>query len=286
MKKRNDLFLARFLLLSGLIAGISSFSYADENNNNNNEEKKEDLITTRSIVSIGLTRQNYTGEYRETTKDKFKVGNAKDDGTWETIDIDHSYGANISYAFELQFNIFRILNPYLGFEVSLGSPFTKQHDYIDDEWLGVAKKYLNDEVAEDVCKAFSLTGNIADVKLKAGNSFKVIKNVLDVNVYGMFGIGTTGYLSKHMPKTDYTEGSSEEAVPFAFGASYGYVYGIGIDLILVKHLLIGAYVEDRKMIDNIVHPKDEEDNYAIMFSQGGIKNYSNRTFGVKVGIVF
>ena len=283
MKKSADfLFSTRLVLLSGLLAGISSFAYAGENNNQNNEEKKEDLVTTRSIFSIGLTRQNYTGDYREQTKGKFRTGDLKKDKTYEYIDIDKSYGVNISYAFELQFNIFRILNPYLGFEISLGSPFTKQHDYTDYDWLAGLGEFLDEDVYQEAGKAYSLTGNLADAKLKAGNSFKVIKNVLDVNVYGMFGIGTTGYFCRNMP-IQY-DGEIEK-VPFAAGISYGYIYGAGVDLIIAKHLLVGAYYEERNMKDNVVHPESEE-SFANMFVQGDIKNYSNRTFGVKVGIVF
>ena len=108
----NYLALSNLLLLSCVLAGTSSVSALADNSDvvakDTQVEKKEKFLTSRSILSIGATQQEYTGSYRDATKNSFRTGNPKDG--YNNVDIDKSYGVNIDYTYELQLNFARFFN--------------------------------------------------------------------------------------------------------------------------------------------------------------------------------
>ena len=274
MKKAVNLFLLAHLCLAcGIIAVSTEKANAEEVNvvKQQEVEKKEETVTSRRIISIGFSKQTYTGKYSDLTKDAFFK---EVDGNLEPVEVKETRGAFIAIDYDFQLNLMRLLNPYVGIGANLGVPMSKQNNTSGFR---------------------SYTGNFADIKIKLGNSFKIVKGFLDINVYVMAGLGSSVYYGQIIGSVnddmeDYGNLGSGFGFDFSvnvlgagyesreggsrpeFGFSYGYIYGVGGDITIAEHLSVGCFWEIREM-------KHGQDN-------GNISDYKNNTIGLRIGFAF
>lgn len=254
------------------------------------EEKDKKYEKSRFGVTIGYAKQEYTGEYKDEVKFFQNLNNStKEEGT-EGRNVDATHSINIGVFYDKIANIYAFINPFIGFEVDINIPVSSQNSY-DYRYNDVYGTKIYTEEMPVGYATMNFLSNFIDAKIRVGNIFRFGEN-FNISVYANVGFASALYGHEngfyrggynqgggYTYLFDNTSNESETTVKFLAG----YTYGAGVDVVIAKHYLIGAFYERKRMLsgeDIIFKPLDGKEYL------NPISKYENNTIGLRIGIVF